>query len=232
MEALTLTGVVLQLAYRLRRHQWLGWPLTRWLSLLLIGAGLVQALSGGAGLWLGVGIGLFLLGFAAIQGWAARRRYVHFEVLSDGEDASAGEPLRAEEWVPVRASGWFTVEGKVQYYLDLDADYETVGTGEHIVLGRVHPSRFLWLGRWPAHEWGWWYIFFRPGMVRELHPGRLHFGSRPRRALRVVYAPDEETQKTIYLTFADRQTQQRVWDDLGCTGPTRRRAKEEERHVQ
>jgi hypothetical protein len=51
-------------------------------------------------------------------------------------------------------------------------------------------------------------------MIRTMDVGHLHFGRRPRLALRVVYAPDEETLQTIYLTFEDASTLRRVWDDL------------------
>lgn len=37
-------------------------------------------------------------------------------------------------------------------------------------------------------------------MIREVALGHLHFGLRPRLALRVVYAPDARGQRTVYLT--------------------------------
>jgi len=85
-------------------------------------------------------------------------------------------PLRAEELVPVRVSGWCTVEGQDQYYMDLDAQFETVETREHIVLARVLPSQFLLVGRWSGSELGWWYIFFHPATIRRLDAGQLSFG--------------------------------------------------------
>jgi hypothetical protein len=162
--------------------------------------------------------GTLFLGYVVLSIWARRRRYVEFRAGPPPDqllDQTKPQiPLRAEEWVPVRASGWFTVEGKNQYYMDLEADFETVETREHIILGRVHPSRFLWLGRWPAYELGWWYIFFQPAMIRTVNVGHLHFGRRPRLALQVAWAPDDETLQTIYLTFEDASTLRRLWDDL------------------
>jgi hypothetical protein len=128
--------------------------------------------------------------------------------------------LRTEELIATRASGWFSVEGKDQYYVDIEADFETVGTREHIILGRVHPSRFLLLGRWPMDEQGWWYIFFRPDTIRELSVGHLCHGPRPRLALRVSYALDEEKQEDIFLTFDNASALRRVWDDLLQDAPS------------
>jgi hypothetical protein len=217
-DPLRLRGLILQQAYRLRRHLWGDWPLANWLGLLILVGGLASAMAGGLGRWLAPLFGMLFLGYLILSIWARRRGYVEFRAGSPAEQvldqANPNHPLRAEEWVPVRASGWFTVEGKNQYYMDLEADFETVETREHIVLGRVHPSRLLWLGRWPAYELGWWYIFFKPAMIRAMSVGQLHFGRRPRLALQVAYAPDEETLQTLYLAFDDAQALRRVWDDL------------------
>jgi hypothetical protein len=215
---LSLRGLILEQAYRLRRHLWGDWPLANWLGLLLLMGGLASAMVEGMGHWLALLFGMLFLGHVLLSTWARRRGYVEFRASSPADplldQANPEMPLRAEEWVPVRASGWFTVEGKNQYYMDLEADFETVETREHIVLGRVHPSRFLWLGRWPAYEVGWWYIFFQPAMIRAMSLGQLHFGRRPRLALQVAFALDEETLQTIYLTSDDAPTLRRVWEDL------------------
>ena len=147
-----------------------------------------------------------------------RQQYIRFRPLEGGgpplENPGSLPSLGVQEMVPVRATGWFTVEGKTQYYVDVEADIETVGTREHIVLGRIHPSRFLLLGRWPRHEHGWWYIFFQPAMIRDLRLGHLHFGPHPRQALRILYAADEQNRQAVYLSFAGDQALQRVWEDL------------------
>jgi hypothetical protein len=215
---LSLLGLVLQQTYRLRRHLWGDWPLANWLGLLILMGGLAAAMTGGMGLWLALLLGMLFLGYVFLLAWTRRRGYIEFKTDSFPgqllEQAKPVSSLRAEEWVPVRASGWFTVEGKSQYYVELEADFETVETREHIVLGRVRPSRLLWLGRWPAYELGWWYIFFQPATIKAIGLGQFHFGRRPRLALQVAYAPDEETLQTIYLTFDDGSTLRRVWDDL------------------
>jgi hypothetical protein len=225
MGSLSVLGVVLQLAYRLRRHFCLGWSLARWLGLLLVIAALVMLIRWWPYLWpAGLLAGLLLLHIVVLI-WASRRGYVRFVVMPEARtllhDMPPDPPLRVEELVPLRASGWFTVEGKDQYYVDLAADFETVGTREHIVLARVYPSRFLLLGNWPEYELGWWYIFFQPAMIHKIAVGHLHFGPRSRLAIQVVYTPDEQTQQTIYFTFDGAEALNRVWDDLLRDAPSK-----------
>jgi hypothetical protein len=121
--------------------------------------------------------------------------------------------------VPVRASGQFVVQQKTQHFVDVEADFETVGTREHIVLGRVHPSRFLLLGRWPSEDLGWWYIFFEPQMIRDMMVGHLHHGPLPSLAIRIVYEPDPETQQAAYLSSGDASILHRIWNDLLIDAP-------------
>lgn len=219
-----MLGVVLQVAYRLRRHLWLGWSLARWIGFLLVIAGTAALVQGWPSPWLAVALAGLLLVQILLLAWAGRRGYVHFEAASQAKgrplDETGASPLRPEEMVPMRASGWFSVEGKRQYYVDLEADFETVGTREHIVLARVHPSRFLLLGRWPAFELGWWYMFFQPNMIKEITLGHLVHGPHPQQALRIAYSADEEKQETIHLAFHDTATLHRVWDDLIQDAPT------------
>jgi hypothetical protein len=191
------------------------------LGFLLLAGGVAALFRYWPHFWLTVLLGLLFLGHAALLTWAARQRHVHFEAAPILEVLAhdAGDALAKEELVPVRASGWFTVEGKDQFFMDIEADFETVGTREHIILGRVYPSRFLLLGRWPKYEQGWWYVFFQPDMIREMKVGYLHFGSRPHGAIRVVYAPDEETKQTIYLSSEDAAALRRVLDDLRLDAP-------------
>jgi hypothetical protein len=227
---LSAIGLGFQIVYRLRRHLWLGWPLSRWLGFLLVVTILWQLIRWRSLSWQVIVLAVVYLVYVLVLAWTGRQGYVRFTVLSGtGPVADASNPLEnepspppplgAQEMVPVRASGWFSVEGESQYYLDVEADFETVGTREHIVLGRVHSSRFLLFGQWPKYELGWWYIFFEPRMIQDVCLGHLHFGLRPRLALRVIYAPDAETRQTAYLTFDDTVTLRRVWDDLLLDAP-------------
>jgi hypothetical protein len=215
---LSAIGVTLQVAYRLRRHFWLGWSLARWLGMVLAGAGLVVLFRYWFRPWSVALVAGALLCYLLFLVWAGRRGYIHFEASPDAQslfpDAPAAPALGKEELLPVRASGWFTVEGKSQYYVDLEADFETVGTREHIILARVYPSRFLLLGGWPPQEIGWWYAFFQPTMIQQLAAGRLHFGARARLALQVVYLAHDQRPQMVHLTFENALALRRVWDDL------------------
>ena len=216
---MSLTGLVLQFAYRLQRHIRFGQPLARWLGLGLLGAAGWSVYR-----WWPFGwqaallVGLFL-GYVAVMIWAARCRYVRFTPTSRPDKASGAEapespPLRPEELVPVRASGWFTVEGRDRYFVDVEAAVETVETREYIVMAQIRPGRFLLLGQWPEGETGWWYLFFRPSTIREVRAGRLTFGARSRQALRIVHAPEADRVQTIYLAFDDPVSLRRVWGEL------------------
>ena len=214
--------MILWLAYRLQRHEWSGWPLSRWLGLLLVVTIAWVFLLWRAHPWPALIPAALLLAYILLLAWARRKGYVRFKPISDQGrplgDSPSARSLGTQELVPIRVSGWFTVEGQEQYYVDLEANFETVETREHIVLGRVHPSRFLVVGKWPKHETGWWYIFFQPAMIRGLHLGDLHHGFRPCQALRVTYAPDGDLQ-TVYFASDDTPTLRRVWDDLALDAP-------------
>jgi hypothetical protein len=224
---LSARGLVLQLAYRLSRHFLLGWTLARWFGLLILGLGLWALIRWWPTLWPAVAAGITLLLYSGVLFWARRTGYVHYSRLPDQERQLQGPamppPLRKEELVPSRVAGWFSVEGRTQYFLDVEADFETVGTREHIVLGRVHPSRFLLLGRWLKEELGWWYVFVQPDMIRQVDLGELTAGPEPQRALRIVYAPDTDTERTVYL-LAGQESLRRIWHDLRKDAPPEARA--------
>jgi hypothetical protein len=215
---LDLTGVVLQFAYRLHRHLVLGWYQARWLTLLGLGALIAATIYWWPNPWPIAVVGGAFLAYVAILAWASHQGFVRFQPdlhLQDTLLETAPAPASStEKRLPVRASGLFTVEGEEQYYVDLDADFQTVATQEHMILARVYPSRFLLLGRWPKFEWGWWYIFFLPDMIQSVTVGYVHYGPQVRQALRVVYAPDKKNRETVYLTAEDPAVLRRIWDDL------------------
>jgi hypothetical protein len=214
-------GVILKVAYRLRRHYWFGLPLTQWLALLMILAVVSALIRWRSSPWPAVVLAGLFLAYASALIWASQRGYAHFVALPDADDPprTAPSPQANHESVPMRATGWFEVEGDKRYHVDLEADFETAGTREHIVMGRISPSRFLLFGRWPKRDLGWWYIFFQPGMIREMRRGTLHHGLRSRPAIGLVYAPDATARQTVYLAFSDMQALHRVWDDLLLDAP-------------
>ena len=218
---LSWRGIVLRLAYRLRRHFWGGWSMGHWLGVLLLLAIAGVLIGSRLADWpLAAALGALFVAYAGTLVWARRRRYVYFvagEALPDDLVPAAG--LGMADLIPIRASGWFTVGGKRQYYVDLDADYQTVPSREHIVLARVYPSRFMLLGRWPEREIGWWYGFFEPAAIRQARVGRLHFGARPRLAVQLTYGLEVKTQETILVTFDNLATFKQVWADLVVDAP-------------
>ncbi len=215
---LNLLGMMLKLAYCLRRHLWGAWSLAQWLGLLIAACAIVLAVRYWPSFSAAILLGSLLVAWIVFLRWAERKGYVHFQVDSGADmllsQAPPRPPLRPEQRVPVQASGWFTVEGNEQYLVDVEADMKITGLGERIVMGRVHPSRFLMLGRWPAYELGWWYIFFFPVHVREISIGHLSFGPRSRVAIRLIYGLDGEPRQTIYLTSSEAWVLRLVRDDL------------------
>jgi hypothetical protein len=136
---LSWRGIILQLAYRLRRHFLGGWSMGGWLGVLLHPAVASVLIGSRSADWpLAAALGALFLVYGGILVWARRHRTIYFapgEVLPDDPLSAAG--LEMAEMIPIRASGWFTVEGKRQYYVDLDADYQTVPSREHTILARV-----------------------------------------------------------------------------------------------
>jgi hypothetical protein len=223
---LSIIGLALRIAYQLRRHFWLAWPVSRWLGLVVFVLALWAARRWWPNLVPAAAILSTWLAYLAFLALAARRRYVHFRPLPGAggqlEKQERPAPLGKLELVPARATGWFTVEGQGQHYVDVDADFETTGTREHIVLARVHHSRFLFVASWPGHELGWWYIFVEPSTIRCLGLGELHFGLRPRLALRIDYMLKQEKKErveSVYMTFTDDASLRRVWEDLVRDAP-------------
>jgi hypothetical protein len=223
---LSIIGLAFRIAYQLRRHFWLAWPVSRWLGLALF----VLALWAAGRWWPNLLPATAVLGawlaYLAFLALAARNRYLYYRPLPGAaaqlEKEERLPPLGKLELVPVRASGWFSVEGQSQHYVDLEADFETTGTREHIVLARVHPSRILLVANWPGYELGWWYAFVQPSDIRSLSLGRLHHGLRPRLALRIEYTlklERKERIETVLLACADAATLRRVWEDLALDAP-------------
>ena len=211
---MSVTGLVLHFAYRLQRYTYLGWPLARWLGLLLLGIAGWALFRWWPSAWQAALVTGLFVAYLLVLLWVARRGYVHFEEHPLLEGATELPPLRAEEVVPVRASGWFTVMDQERYFVDVQAGFETMETREHVVMGQIAPSRFLLLGRWTERDTGWWYIFFQPSAIHDIRAGRLTFGARSRRALRIEIVLGPDVRHTIYLAFDGAAALRRVWDDL------------------
>jgi hypothetical protein len=219
---LSVIGILLQLAYRLHRHFIAAWSLARWLGTVLVVAGLVVLIAHRSVTWGVILIAVLFFLYAVAIFWASRKHYLQF-VASPSARAllrrqTGASTLEPGELVPVRAAGWFTVHGQEQYYVNLDAEYESVHSREHIVLAQVPFSRFLWLGKWPGHETGHWYMFIEPTMLRQVRAGYLHFGSQPQLAIEIVYSSGEEIRHSAYLA-SEAAVLRRIWEDLMRDAP-------------
>lgn len=227
-------GVLFKLSYNLRRFQAAGWSLERCLAgiLLLLGLlGLLRWLPGG---WLSVGAAASgLVALLGLGRWAQHCDYVHF-TADQASPPSARAMLPMSELIPVLASGRFDVEGEVQRFTELPSHYQSFEIREHVIIGRVRPARFVFIGRWPEQDIGMWYIFIRPQDVLSVTSGLLSHGRRARPALRLVIARPEEEEKrnsllsakykrdsieVVFLSFDHSEDRQRVWVDLLADAP-------------
>jgi len=139
-----------------------------------------------------------------------------FIVFRQGEGAPPPSPdcpeLASDEKVAIRATGLFQVRGERRYFVEVTADFATMETREHIVMGRILSSCFL-VGA-PKGDVGWWYIFFKPHTIREIEVGQVLFGLRARPAIRLRYTTSEGKVEPVYLSFDDPLQMQRVLEDL------------------
>lgn len=222
-------GLVFQFAYSLERHRLFNVSLRRWLILLC----LVLPLTMWLRLW---GVSYLVAGFVTmgavtvlvVMWWADRQRYVQF--MTCAPDAVSAFPQADEEEVDgaanrqllpamdkihVRATGFFEVSGMRRYFVETPANYTTFETREHCVMTHISLARFLLFGVSSQDEVGWWYAFFQPAMIRSVDVGWLHFGLRPRAALRLqITLSDDSKDEILYLSFDDEATSSLVVADL------------------
>lgn len=202
----------LRLAYRLRRHEIGGWPIDRVLVVGLLAIGVLAALGWIPGRWTVVGLAAALLLALLVWLWWARRRgYIEF--IPAIEAPPDGAPLLPTDKVPVRASGYFEVEGRRQFFVDLQAYFRTFATREHAIMAIVHISRWGGVATWPERELGMWYIFFLPQRIQGLSPGVIVQGQRWRPALHVRYQGEKQAED-VFLSFDNEEDRRLVWSDL------------------
>ncbi len=220
---LAFLGLILKVSYRLSRLRLGGQPLNRWLfffsllGILTVAVDLVESgpVTDVVIILAGLSLMLALL-------WAGRTRYLIFRRAEHGSSTTSttnGPQLAPEEKVPVRASGHFEVSGMRRYFVEAQAYFETVETGEHILIAWIPPWSFLGLAASPRGEVGLWYVFFMPATIKEIEVGEVHFGLRPRPALKVVYQSESGSRETVYLSFDHHGQQETVLTDLRCDAP-------------
>ena len=215
-----LVGRYFRLLHNLRHHVWWDVTLNAWLIFFLLLIALLfvfGVLPGGVTLAISV-LGLILVLFFS-HWWAKHRYYVLFRAIaSTGGDSISLSPLRPEDKVLLRATGFFVVEGDNKRFTDLLAYYRTFETREHAIMARKTPTRFFWLGRSKPELLGMWYIFFMPEHLKAVTPGHLYLGGVPNPALRLNYTRFNKKGKArsavAYLSFETEQSMRQVLADL------------------
>ena len=203
--------------YHLSRRRTGGAPTLRWLLLPLV----LLALAWGAGWlpgrWWGVGLSLLVLVtlITVVQRWR-QRDFVHFvpgPIASTEASDALAPPLTPEAKLPVYATGHFAVEEKRGRFTAMPGFYRTFATREHALLCRLNEPNFLGVGRWPADDFGMWYIFLAPENIARVETGHLHFDGQPRASLAVRHRVDvpkrgfrsgtRSVLQTVYITPCD-----------------------------
>ena len=216
-------GLILKVSYRLHRLRLGGQPLNRWLfflSLLGIPAVAVDLVESGPIADAAVILACLSLMLALL--WVGRTRYLIFkraEHPSSTTLTTDGPQLAPEEKVPVWASGHFEVSGMRRYFVEARAYFETVETREHIIIAWMPHRSLLGLAASPREEVGLWYVFFMPANIQEIEVGKVHFGLRPRPALKVVYHSESSSPETVYLSFDHPEQREVVLADLRRDAP-------------
>jgi len=210
---MNIVGLILKASYQLNRHR-IG-PLRLNLVPLLfaLASGLIWWKVGGLTGEQTILIIVLCLILVLVTLLAKRQGFIIFR-RSEGELTSFPDcpELLPYEEVAVRATGLFEVRGEQRYFVEATADFATMETREHIVMARMLDSRFL-VGA-PKGDVGWWYIFFKPLMIREIEVGEVHFGLRARPAIKLGYKTDEGKVEPVYLSFDEPLQMQRVLEDL------------------
>ncbi|MGD8586852.1 MAG: hypothetical protein PVJ75_15995 [Chloroflexota bacterium] len=155
--------------------------------------------------------------------WKARRDgYVRFVPESAQQPADAATAVAENQKVAIKATGIFSVKDWQEYVLARPAEYWRVPMGDHAIMVRHSPGRFL-------------YQFLRMGAVETIEAGLLWHGARPHWALAITYlsswgpesedpnfmfyAPSDEgnparKQYGMFLAFEDKAARDSVWQSL------------------
>jgi len=220
---LAFLGLILKGGYHLSRLRLWGQALNRWLfflSLLGIPAVAVDLVESGPIADAAVILACLSLMLALL--WVGRTHYLIFkraEHPSSTTLTTDGPQLAPEEKVPIWASGHFEVSGMRRYFVEARAYFETVETREHIIIAWMPHRSLLGLAASPREEVGLWYVFFMPANIQEIEVGKVHFGLRPRPALKVVYHSESSSPETVYLSFDHPEQREVVLADLRRDAP-------------
>ena len=208
---MSIIGLILKASYQLSRHRLGPLRLNLVPLLLALAGGLIWRAGGLTGAQ-AILIILLCLALVLVMLLAKRQGFIVFHHRGTADSKMDRIELAADEQVPIRATGLFEVRDKRRYFVEVTADFATMETREHIVMARMLDSRFL-VGS-PKDDVGWWYLFFKPFMIRDIEVGQVHFGLRARPAIKLGYETDEGKVEPVYLSFDDPIQMQRVLEDL------------------
>lgn len=211
------------LFYQLSRHEFAGLHFLRWLQvdlLILAGAAALGWIPGG---WLAGGLALTL--FAALiagQYYWEAKGFIEFQPGEMPLVNPASLPSSVK--LPIRASGYFSVENKHGQFAWLQGFFRTFPSREHAVICLNQPTSLLYFGQSPANQVGMWYSFFRPETVEEIHWGEIRFGKARLPGLAVAYTvrlprrnwfqPEKDVRKLTYLACPQREDALTILADL------------------
>jgi len=144
-------------------------------------------------------------------------RFQHYVIYRCGFDET--QPARVfrlppDEKLSLWASGHFEVGGNRRYFVQIPAQFTATELGEYIVMAQLRHRFSLGLIKALSDEWGWWYIFIVPRMVRSMDSGRFYHGLSARPTIRIVYESLTGKESVVYLSFGDRQTRDLVAQEL------------------
>jgi hypothetical protein len=209
-------GLILRLAYMLRRHRLLGIPMD-WLGVGLMLLGSVILYRRSEVVWAGILAGLVVVTVLVI--WLAKRAdYLVFRRRPESRPELGGKELEADQEVRLRASGPFAVHGQERALVEQSGLYTTPRSREHIVMAKLAPTRFLVVGKSDAEGWGWWYQFFRPEQIESVQTGQAVHGWRTRPAIKIEYWVEDENERRAIidtvLSFDSLEHHALVWADI------------------
>lgn len=148
------------------------------------------------------------------------RRYLLFQAA--GCDIPANEaPLRPEEKIQCRATGYLQVNDMRRHFIELPALLWITELGEYILMARVQVRSFPFLIA-PTEEEGMWYAFFRPTDLFSPDAGYLWFGWSRRQAIRLRYRDPAGNPTTAYLSFDRPEDQRRLVSEFATRAGTQR----------
>ena len=216
-----IQGSLYAFLYATVRRTFLGATISGWLKNGLLLLAPLVLLLGWPVLWPALMLALALL--LRLLYWKARRDgFVRFIAETDQRPAVDAPALADDQKAPFKATGIFSVKAWETYVLGRPADYWRVAMGDHVMMVRHSPGRFL-------------YQFIRIGAVETIEAGLLCHGAQPQKALAITYltswgpdsddvdfmfyAPSDENnpsrqRRKMFLAFENESARASVWHNL------------------